>query len=317
MSSSKKRVLVCGATGFIGRNVVERLSSRGDLEVTAVFNQTKNFDHPSIRWIQADLTKSEDVARALEGIDTVIQAAATTSGAKDIVSRPHIHVTNNAVMNALLFRGAHDQRVPHVVFLSCSVMYPTGLGRAANESDFTGEIFPNYFGVGWTKVYTEKMAEFFSQQKNTRYTVIRHSNTYGPHDKFDLERSHVFGATVNKVMNAGDGKVAVWGDGSEERDLLYVDDLVDYIEKAIEIQNTAFELHNVGSGRAISIAELVKKIILHSGKNLEIVFDRSKPTIKTSLYLDNSKAEARFAWKPKTTLNEGILKTLEWYRSHL
>ena len=118
------------------------------------------------------------------------------------------------------------------------------------ESDFAGEIYPNYFGVGWTKVYLEKMAEFYSRLGVTKYSILRHSNIYGPHDKYDLERSHVFGATVTKILKS-DGKITVWGEGTEERDLLHVDDLVDYVRRAIDQQKTPFDLSNVGCGYSV------------------------------------------------------------------
>ena len=222
----RQRVLVCGATGFIGRNTVEHLSRRTDIDLVAVEHEKPEFDCPNVEWITADLTKQEDVARALHNIDIVIQAAATTSGAGDIVNRPYIHTADNAVMNSHIFRSAYDQNVGQVVFFSCTVMYPSS-EIALREEDFTGEIAPHYFGVGWTKVYLEKMAEFYADLGRTKYTVLRHSNIYGPHDKFDLERSHMFGATVTKVMTAQDGPIVVWGEGEEARDLLYVDDLID------------------------------------------------------------------------------------------
>ena len=68
--------------------------------------------------------------------------------------------------------------------------------------------------------------------EKTKYTIVRHSNIYGPHDKFDLEKSHVFGATITKVMQAKD-KIEVWGEGKEIRDFLYIDDLIDFIKKAL------------------------------------------------------------------------------------
>ena len=160
-----------------------------------------------------------------QGIDIVVQAAATTSGVADIVQRPYIHTSDNAVSEFAYFRTAYDLNVKHVVFFSCTVMYPSS-DRPLSEDDFTGEIAPQYFAVGWTKVYLEKMAEFFADLGRTKFTVLRHSNIYGPHDKYDLERSHMFGATVTKVMTASDGKIAVWGEGTEARDLLYIDDLV-------------------------------------------------------------------------------------------
>jgi len=310
----RQRILVCGATGFIGRNTVEHLSRRTDIDLIAVEHEKPRFDCPNVEWITADLTRQEDVARALHGIDIVIQAAATTSGAADIVNRPYIHTADNAVMNSHIFRSAYEQNVSQVVFFSCTVMYPSS-ETALREEDFTGEIAPHYFGVGWTKVYLEKMAEFYAGLGRTKYTVLRHSNIYGPYDKYDLKRSHMFGATVTKVMTAQDGPIVVWGEGEEARDLLYVDDLVDCVERAMERQDEPFGLYNIGYGKAFPVKEVVSRIIAASGKELEMEFDRSKPTLKTSLFLDCSRAQAALEWRPTTGFNDGVKATLEWYRA--
>jgi nucleoside-diphosphate-sugar epimerase len=309
----RQRVLVCGATGFIGRNTVEHLSRRTDIDLVAVEHEKPRFDCPNVEWVIADLTRQEDVARALHNIDIVIQAAATTSGAGDIVNRPYIHTTDNAVMNSHIFRAAYDQNVSQVVFFSCTVMYPSS-ETALREEDFTGEIAPHYFGIGWTKVYLEKMAEFYAGLGRTKYTVLRHSNIYGPHDKYDLERSHMFGATVTKVMTAQGGSIIVWGEGEEARDLLYVDDLVDCVERVMERQDQSFDLYNIGYSEAFPVKEVVRRIITASGKELKMVFDRSKPSLKTSLFLNCSRARAGLKWQPTTDFNKGIKKTLEWYR---
>ena len=88
---------------------------------------------------------------------------------------------------------------------------------------------------------------------------------------------------MTKVMTARDGKITVWGSGEEERDLLYVSDLVNFVKLAIERQESKFELCNVGYGASISIDNLIKKIIAYSGKDIKIEYDMSKPTIKTKL----------------------------------
>lgn len=317
---SKSRVLVCGATGFIGRNVIERFACRDDLEVYGTYFSTQptrlfaNSDRVS--FVRADLTDRNEVNAVTEGMDVVIQAAAVTTGAKDVVTRPYIHVTDNAVMNSLIFRACFEHKVKHVVFFSCTIMYPD-IGGAVREADFNYQIIDKYFGVGWTKVYIEKMCEFYSRISNTRYTAIRHSNIYGPHDKFDLERSHVFGATIAKVMNPGDGNVVVWGDGSEERDLLYVSDLVDFVETVIESQQEPFELINIGYGASISIKHLVETIIQLSGRPRTIEYDTTKPTINFSLTLNIDKAQQKYKWKPRVALEEGISKTLSWYQDNI
>ena len=315
----KRKVLVCGATGFIGRNVAERLAKRDDVEVYGTYFKSKPLGGERIRMIRADLTDARDVNEIIEGMDVIIQAAATTSGAKDIVTRPYIHVTDNAVMNSLIFRAAHEHGAEHVLFFSCTVMYPSS-DRPLKEGDFDANaaMHANYFGVGWTKVYIEKMCEFYSRIGPAKYTAIRHSNVYGPYDKYDLERSHCFGATVAKVMGAPPGGgITVWGDGTEERDLMHVADLASFVETAVDRQEAKFELLNAGLGSSIAVRDLVKKVIGHSGRELKISYDASKPSIKTRLRLDVSKAKKKIGWEPRFSLDEGIKSALKWYRDNI
>jgi len=316
MTEQKKKILVCGATGFIGKNMAEYFAALPNFEVYGTYWQAEPLNNPNIHMVEADLTNKEDVDKAVRGKDIIIQAAATTSGAKDIIEKPYYHVTDNAIMNSLLFRSAFEHEVAHVLFFSCTVMYQSSdNGLSEKDFDANQEIYPKYFGIGWTKVYLEKMSEFYSRIGETKYTVMRHSNVYGPHDKYDLEKSHVFGATLTKVMTAPEnGEIVIWGEGTEERDLLHVDDLVDFVEKAIEKQTSKFELYTVGLGAATSVADLVKKIIHHSGKNLTTTYDKTKPTIKTTLYLDCSKAKQELRWEPKISIDEGIQKTMDWYK---
>jgi nucleoside-diphosphate-sugar epimerase len=315
---AKQKILICGATGFIGRNLIEWLARQPEFEVVAAYNRRPPFEWPNVKWRKADLTDSRDVAAVVKGVDIIIQAAATTSGSKDITTRPYIHITDNAVMNSLIFRAAHDFGVRHVLFFSCAVMLPSS-DKALAETDFdaNAEIHPSYFGIGWTKLYIEKMCEFYSRLGTTKYTAIRHSNVYGPHDKFDLERSHVFGATITKVMTAKDGEIVVWGSGKEARDLLYVDDLMEFVEAAIARQSTPFALYHCGYGEAVSVYDLVSRIIAGSGRELAIKLDPTKPTINTSLFLDCRKAAQELGWRRKTSLDDGIKRTLAWWQANL
>ena len=160
------------------------------------------------------------------------------------------------------------------------------------------------------------MCQFYSKLGITKYTVIRHSNIYGDHDKYDLEKSHVFGASITKVMNAKN-EVVIWGKGEEKRDLLYVGDLVDFVNKAINYQKNKFELVNVGLGKAHKIKDLVYLIVKKSQKKIIIKHDLSQPTIPTYLSLDISKAKKIFKWKPSTSLESGILKSINWWKKNI
>ena len=316
---SKKTVLVCGATGFIGRNICETLSKNQEYRVVGIYNKRPKYESPAIDWIKADLTIQSEVDKALEGVDIIVQAAATTSGSKDIVLRPYIHVTDNAVMNSLIFRAAFEQEVQHVLFFSCTVMLESSPEPQTEEAyDANIELHPTYFGVGHTKLYIEKMCDFYSRIGETKYTAIRHTNIYGPHDKFDLEKSHVFGASITKVLSAEEGSsISVWGTGEEERDLLYVDDLTDFVLRAINKQKSKYSLYNCGYGSAISIRDLVQRIISISNKKINTEHDLSQPTIMTSLSLNCNKAKKELGWQPNTSLDKGIEQTISWWKKNI
>ncbi|MCX6746769.1 MAG: NAD(P)-dependent oxidoreductase [Candidatus Pacearchaeota archaeon] len=309
----KRSILVCGATGFIGRNVTEFLAEKDEFEIYGTFFNSNPYYTPNIKLVRCDLTDKNSVQEIVREKDVVIQMAAITSGAKEIKERPYIHVTDNAVMNSLLLRAVFDNNVSQFIFPSSSTVYPSS-DRALKEED-SGDIFPAYFGSAKTKLYIEDMCKFFSKFGRTKYTLFRHSNIYGPYDKYDLEKSHVFGATITKVMKE-DKEAEVWGTGEEERDLLHVSDLCNFVYTSLN-QTSNLELVNIGSGEAISVRNLVKKIMDISGKDLEIKFLLDKPTIKTRVHLDISKAKRVFGWEPKVSLDEGIRRTIEWYKENI
>lgn len=304
-----KRILLCGSTGFMGQNIFDYFLSRKD--EYEIFPTSKP---------QFDLTVNEDVKKLFELYkpDIVIQAAATTSGAKDIIERPYIHVADNAVMNSLLLRASYDYNIEQFIFLSCGVMYqPGNVWRKETDYNESDKIFPSYFGIGWTKVYIEKMMEFYSSLGRTKYLAIRHSNTYGPYDKFESAGAHVLAATIKKVFDATD-KITVWGNGTDTaRDLIYVDDVVKFIDTAIKKQTIPFDIVNVSAGKFITVKELVEKIVEISGKKISIEYDNSKPSIPTKLCLNNTKAYESYGWLPETSLEEGLKQTIDWYKTEI
>jgi nucleoside-diphosphate-sugar epimerase len=312
------RYVVCGATGFMGRNIAERFGRLFPGKVVGIYHKRPVVDIPGVSWQYTDLLDAAQVDKLIEAGDIVVQAAAISTGALDAIERPHIFITDNVIMNSLLLRACYEKKASQFVYTSCPVMYPSNLNRALKEEDFSGDIDIDspYYGGGWMKVYTEKMCMFYSKFNRTRHTAFRHTNCYGPYDKFDSDHSHMYCATISKVMHANDyDTISVWGPGTEGRDLLYVDDVVDFVVAALN-QKTPFELVNLGCGRAYPVNEVVDTIIKVSGKCLTVQHDLSKPHIPSNIWLDTSKAERLFGWKPKTSLIEGTQKTIEWYRKN-
>lgn len=308
------KILVCGASGFMGRNLYEYFTAQGHDVYGTLFEtdvEANNVEYYNLLY-------PEEIEYLFDSVkpDVVIQAAATTSGISDILSKPYIHVTDNAVMNSLLLRAAWAHKVKHFIFLSCGVMYqPSEIPLKETDWDEGKEIIKPYFGVGNTKVYIERMCEFYSRL-GMKCTAVRHSNTYGPYDKFDPDHSHVLGASIRKVMTATDS-VEIWGTGEEKKDLVYVTDVVRAIDLLIEKQTDIFERVNVSSGVGYTINELMQIIIKTANRSdLKVTHNTSKPTNPVHFVYDHSYISEKYGWEPEVPIHAGIAKTILWFNEN-
>jgi len=306
----QKRVLICGASGFIGRNLFEYLSQRSDLDVYGTYLNRKFSE--SNKLLKADLTDNKRARTITMGVDVVINAAAITDGSGAVAADPGKYVADNNRINTNLIESVCRNGVAHFVLLSCSILYPwKNIGPVKEGSVDLSEIHPKYFMFAQLKVFAEDMCKFYSRLGHTRFTVVRHSNIYGPYDKFST-RGHVFGATVAKIMSPENEKVVVWGDGHEVRDLLHVSDLIRLFEIALNHGNP-YDVFNAGSGYPVSVRELVEKINSISGRNLPVDYDLSRPSIDTKIILDITKAKEILGWQPQIDIDEGIRQTIDWH----
>ena len=313
LTKKQNNIIILGATGFIGKNIALYYSK--NLKIKATYNKKIPFENKNIEWIKCDLRSERQINNLFDNIDIVINAAAVTSGVKDIINKPHIHVNDNALMNINILKQLFkNKNIKHYIFFSCTVMYQSSL-KKQDEKKFNYRITDKYFGVGWTKVYVEKLCKFYSTFLNTKFTVIRHSNIFGPYDKFDLEKSHVIGATISKVMKA-EKEITIWGKGDEIRDFLYISDLIKFVELLIKNQKNKYEVYNCGSEIGVKILDLAKLIIKIAGKKIKIKKNLKAPTIDFNLVLDCGKAKKEIGWKAQVNLSDGIKKTLVWYKTN-
>lgn len=313
----KRKVLICGASGFIGRNLFEHYDAGNEYETHGSYfkNQPKTLNS---KIFQADLRNKEEALEITKNMDIVINAAALTAGIgvfSEMGKAEEFRTENNKV-NENLAEAAHINKVKHFIFLSCTVMYSSSNTSLTEDEVDREKIHPKYSVVAEMKLFGEDRCRYYAGLGSTKYTAVRHSNIYGPHDKFDLKRGHVLAATITKIMEAKN-QITVWGQGNESRDFLYIDDLINFIKMAIEKQRANFEIFNVGYGKTISINELVQKIIFCSGKKLEIVHDLQKPSIETHMNIDVEKAKQLLGWKAEVGLSEGLVRTLDWYHNSL
>ncbi len=307
-----KKVLICGATGFVGKNLVYSLSKR--FKIYAVYNKKPKFYLKNVKWIKADLRKLNNCLKVTKNCDIVIQAAATTSGSKDIINSPYIHVTDNAIMNSYILKSSFINKVKHFIFTSCTVMYKNS-ETPLNETDVDNtKIFDGYFGVANTKLYIEKMCEFYSKISDTKFSIIRHSNLYGPYDKYDLNKGHFIGSSIVKIFDKKK-EIKIFGEGNEKRDYLYIEDFIRMVKNIVFKQKDKFEIFNCTYGKSYKIKDVLKKMIEISKTNKEIKHVKGR-NLNINILVSSIKAKKKLGWYPKTKLNVGIRKTLSWYKNY-
>lgn len=310
------KVLVAGGAGFIGSNLALRLANEGFDVFATRHTRPLQISDPRITYVEADLTRMGDCHRVVEGMDYVFMCAANTSGAAVIASTPLVHVTSNIVMNSQILEAAYNANVRKFVWISSNTVYPPTGDRPVKEDEMLdGEPYETYFGVAWMKRYTEILCKLYSQKlKKTMPTVVlRPSNIFGPYDDFDFATSHVTAALVRKVAERHN-PIEVWGTGQDVRDIIYIDDFVDALMLAFEKTDT-YDPINIAFGKGYTLMEILALLLEVDGyQNARVQCVPTGASMIPVRLIDTSKAEDVLGFRPKTSLKEGLRKTIQWYR---
>ena len=312
----KLKVLVAGASGFIGTNLLISLSKNKNFDLFGVFNKKKP-NIKKIKFYKLDLENKTNCLKATKGIDIVVMCAAKSSGAKVIVNNPMAHLNPNIIINTNMLEASYINKVKKFIFISSNTVYPNSI-RSMKEKDSHYNFFEKYFIVGWMKKFSEMMCLMYSKKiKNPMQTlIIRPGNLYGPYDKFSWEESKVIAATIRKVYEKHN-PIEVWGDGKDIKDFLYIDDFIACLVKLIKKNTGDFNIFNVASGKQTTIRMVLNKLIkIQKTKNTNIVYNKNKPSLIPVRKIDISKIRKFIGWYPKISIDRGLKKTLDWYKKN-
>ncbi len=305
----KKRFCVTGGAGFLGSFVVEKLRQRG---ATDIFVPRKR---------DYDLVDPQAIRRMLEDTrpDVIIHLAAHVGGIGANRMHPAEFFYDNLMMGVQLMHQAWQRGVEKFVAIGTVCAYPKYTPVPFKEDDlWNGYPEETNAPYGLAKKMLLVQAQAYRQQYGFNAIYLLPVNLYGPRDNFDLETSHVIPALIRKCIEAqeqGLPEVVVWGDGSPTREFLYVEDAAEGIVLATEKYNGPDPV-NLGSGMEIRIRDLAEMIRRLTGFEGRLVWDTSRPNGQPRRALDTTRAERYFGFKAQTPFEEGLKRTIAWYREN-
>ena len=323
---NETNVLVTGGASFIGSHLVDKLVSLGS-KVTVVDNLSsgtlENLENSKekITFKNQDLEyiSKSDLEQIFKDQEIVFHLAAVHGGRGYITTHP-ADVSSNYSIDHHVFEGCNDSNVKNLVFASTACVYPTklqdtiGSDYKLKEKDADPTNLDTFMSAdieyGWEKLMSEMQLNAFKKQYGLKGCPVRFVTAYGPREN----ETHAIIALIYKALAKMD-PYQIWGDGNQERDFTYVEDIVDGTILSAEKITDGTPI-NLGTGqryKMIDVVNLIFKIIGWKPQNFE--FDTSKPVGALSRALDNERANKLLGWSPQFTLEDGLRKTIEWYTS--
>lgn len=295
------KIYVAGHKGLVGSAIVRELDKNGYTNIITATHK------------EIDLTRQNLVEQFFDyhKPDYVFLAAAKVGGIKANNDNPSDFARINLQIQNNILDCSHKYQVKKLLFLGSSCIYPKFANQPISEDQLlTSALEPSNEGYAIAKIAGLKLCEYYNKQYDTNFIACMPTNLYGINDNFNLESSHVLPALIRKFLEAKD-EVVCWGNGSALREFLYVDDLAEACVFLMENYNET-QFVNVGTGQDISIKELVETVARLTNFNGRIVWDTTKPNGTPRKVLDVSKIN-QLGWRHKTSLEDGIKKTIEWY----
>lgn len=319
MNWSGEDVLVTGGASFIGSHLVESLVNRGaDVRVADDFSSGSEENlaavHDQISVVRGDLKRREFADEVTQDIDTVFHLAADHGGRGYIAEHPANCATNMA-LDTTVYEAAVKNNVNKITFASSACVYPTDIQQSKTrlreemvDFDERGGAYADEM-YGWAKLMGERSLQAFEEQYDIDASIVRIFSAYGPREN----ETHAVMALIAKAYTEQD-PFQIWGDGNQSRNFTYVSDIVKALQLAAE-QITDATAVNAGISRHVTINETVETIFDVLGwEPDEIERDTDKPVGVRHRAADTKRAEERLGWEPEFSFEEGIERTVDWYR---
>ena len=304
MNLNGKKIVVTGGSGFLGSVIVKMLEEKGIIDITIPRSST------------CDLRIAENCAIITKGTDIVFHVAGNIGGIGYNKQYPGSVFYDNIMMDILMMEESRKNNVEKFIAIGTVCSYPKFSDVPFSEEKIWNgypEETNAYYGLAKKMLIVQSDA--YRQQYNFKSIVLVPTNLYGPGDNFNPNTSNVIPSLIKKTYDAKTFKyseIELWGDGSPSRDFLYVDDAAKAAILAAEKYDKS-EPINIGSGREITIKELVELIIKLMNADIKIRWNVQKPNGQPRRCLNIDKAKRELGFVPSVSIEDGLKKTIEWY----
>jgi len=307
-----KKILIAGGSGLLGSSLTA-LANKNGYKVLSSYNSKIQNNSLKSLYKKFNFLKFKDCLKATKKVDYAVLCAVNATGIKNMISGDlYDQNLNNIIIRSNFFEACRLNKVKNVVWVSSSTVYqPKNKIISEKELNLNLKPYDIYSSIGIAYRYIEQLAQHYNKKYNMKIKVIRTSSIYGPYDNFNEKKSHVIPGLIKKVFK--DKKLKVWGDQNVVRDFVYVDDLAKAILKLLNKKST--NPINFSLGKGCSIKDLAQKINKISKKNLNIVFEKDKPSSAKFRVLSNYMSSKKIKIK-KTNLDLGLSKTIKWYKKN-
>ena len=313
-----KKVLVTCGTGFIGSFVTELLLQKGArITTTSKSGNLKNVFHlkRDLRIKKTNLADPNQAYIVTKNQDIILNLASKVAGIQFNINHPATMFSENIQIAQNIASASVKNNVERLLMISSACVYPRNCTIPTPETEgFLLDPEPTNLGYGWAKRVEELIAKFYHLEYGLKVAIARPYNAYGPSDNFNPEISHVIPGLIKRVFD-GENPLVVWGSGKQTRSFLYVEDLARGLLETIKKYPEADPL-NLGTDEEVTIADLAKRIVKFSGKNIKIVFDTTKPDGQPRRNCDTKKAKDKIGFEAEISLEKGLKKTIDWYRKN-
>jgi nucleoside-diphosphate-sugar epimerase len=317
------QIVIAGAGGFIGGNLAAYFKSKGFRRIRAIDKKPLRDWYqrtPGVECLCLDLSQEASCRRAVEGADEIYQLAADMGG-MGFIERFRIECLRSVLINTHMIEAAYRAGCERYFYSSSACVYNTDLQkdpnvRALKESDAYPALSER--GYGWEKLISEMFCQEYWAERGMKTFIARFHNVYGPWGTWTGGREKAPAAISRKVIEAvdsGSGRIRIWGDGTQTRSYMYIDDCVKGIDRITHTDALIATPINLGTSELISVNDLVTMVEGIAKVKLRRTYELDAPRGVAGRNSDNTFIQKMLGWEPSTPLRVGMEKTYRWIKS--